>query len=122
MARTNGVTLVMGVSERVTAGPGQGTLYNSILSYGPDGALLNHHRKLMPTYTERMVWGAGDAEGLRSVAMPVGGASARVGSLVCWEHWMPARAAGHAHRTASGRVGRRDVMRIQQMKGPSAAD
>lgn len=96
MARTNGVTLVMGVSERVTAGPGQGTLYNSILSYGPDGALLNHHRKLMPTYTERMVWGAGDAEGLRSVAMPVGGVSARVGSLVCWEHWMPlARQALH---------------------------
>ena len=96
MARTNGVTLIVGVSERVDAGPGQGTLYNSILSFGPDGALLNHHRKLMPTYTERMVWGAGDAEGLRSVTMPVGGSSARVGSLVCWEHWMPlARQALH---------------------------
>jgi nitrilase len=89
IARANCVTLIMGVSERVDAGPGQGTLYNSILSYGSDGALLNHHRKLMPTYTERMVWGAGDAEGLRSVALTSGGASARVGSLVCWEHWMP---------------------------------
>ena len=96
IARTCGVTLIMGVSERVDAGAGQGTLYNTILTHGSDGALLNHHRKLMPTYTERMVWGAGDAEGLRGVAIPVGDASARVGSLVCWEHWMPlARQALH---------------------------
>ena len=92
MARANAVTLVIGVSERVDDGPGRGTLYNSILTFGADGALLNHHRKLMPTYTERMVWGAGDADGIRSV--PVG--DARVGALVCWEHWMPlARQALH---------------------------
>ena len=96
IARANGVTLVMGVSERVDAGPGQGTLYNTILTYGPTGALLNHHRKLMPTYTERMVWGTGDAEGLRSAELVSEGAQARVGSLVCWEHWMPlARQALH---------------------------
>ena len=92
MARANAVTLVIGVSERVDDGPGRGTLYNSILTFGADGTLLNHHRKLMPTYTERMVWGAGDADGIRSV--PVG--DARVGALVCWEHWMPlARQALH---------------------------
>ena len=92
IARTNAVTLVIGVSERVDEGAGRGTLYNSILTFGPDGALLNHHRKLMPTYTERMVWGAGDADGLRAVS--AGGA--RIGSLVCWEHWMPlARQALH---------------------------
>jgi predicted amidohydrolase len=92
IASTNKVTLVIGVSERVDEGPGRGTLYNSILTFGPDGALLNHHRKLMPTYTERMVWGAGDADGIRAVTS--GGA--RVGSLVCWEHWMPlARQALH---------------------------
>lgn len=92
IARTNHVTLVIGVSERVDEGPGRGTLYNSILTFGPDGALLNHHRKLMPTYTERMVWGAGDADGIRAVT--AGGA--RIGSLVCWEHWMPlARQALH---------------------------
>ncbi len=92
IARANGVTLVIGVSERVDDGPGRGTLYNSILTFGADGMLLNHHRKLMPTYTERMVWGAGDADGIRSV--PVG--DARVGALVCWEHWMPlARQALH---------------------------
>jgi nitrilase len=92
IARDNGVTLVMGVVERVAEGAGQGTLYNSILTFGPDGALLNHHRKLVPTYTERMVWGPGDARGLRSVSAPFG----RLGALVCWEHWMPlARHAMH---------------------------
>ena len=92
LARTHRVTLVMGVSERVDEGPGRGTLYNSILTFGPDGALRNHHRKLMPTYTERMVWGAGDADGLASVAI----GDTRIGSLVCWEHWMPlARQALH---------------------------
>ena len=92
IARGNDVTLLMGVVERVTNGAGQGTLYNSILTFGPDGALLNHHRKLVPTYTERMIWGPGDANGLRSVVTPVG----RVSALVCWEHWMPlARHAMH---------------------------
>jgi predicted amidohydrolase len=92
IARENHVTLVVGVSERVDDGPGRGTLYNTILTFGPDGALLNHHRKLMPTYTERMVWGAGDADGIRSVSV----GDARVGALVCWEHWMPlARQALH---------------------------
>jgi nitrilase len=91
-ARAAGATLVVGVSERVDRGPGRGTLYNSLLTFGPDGRLLNHHRKLMPTYTERMVWGAGDVEGLRAVDTPAG----RVGGLVCWEHWMPlARQALH---------------------------
>jgi nitrilase len=92
IARDNHVTLVIGVTERVAAGPGRGTLYNTLLTYAPDGALLNHHRKLVPTYTERMVWGNGDADGLRAVDTPVG----RVSGLVCWEHWMPlARQALH---------------------------
>ncbi len=85
-------TLVVGVVERVAAGPGRGTLYNSLLTYAPDGALLNHHRKLMPTYTERLLWGQGDTAGLRAVDTPAG----RVGGLICWEHWMPlARQAMH---------------------------
>lgn len=91
-AREHEVTLVTGVIERVASGAGQGTLYNTILTFGPDGTLLNHHRKLVPTYTERMVWGHGDADGLRASATPFG----RVGALVCWEHWMPlARHAMH---------------------------
>lgn len=92
IAAANTITLVVGVIERVDNGPGQGTLYNTILTFGPDGALLNHHRKLVPTYTERMVWGNGDATGLRAVDTPLG----KVGALVCWEHWMPlARHAMH---------------------------
>ncbi|HUF26119.1 MAG TPA: carbon-nitrogen hydrolase family protein [Gemmatimonadaceae bacterium] len=92
IARDCGATLVVGVTERVDAGPGRGTLYNALLTFGPDGRLLNHHRKLVPTYTERMVWGQGDADGVRAVETPAG----RVGGLICWEHWMPlARQALH---------------------------
>ena len=92
IAREAGITMVVGVSERVEEGPGRGTLFNSLLTFAPDGRLLNHHRKLVPTYTERLVWGPGDAEGLRAVDTP----AARVGALVCWEHWMPlARQAMH---------------------------
>jgi predicted amidohydrolase len=92
IAREAHATVVIGVSERVDAGPGRGTLYNSLLTIGPDGRLLNHHRKLMATYTERLVWGSGDGEGLRAVDTPAG----RVGGLICWEHWMPlARQAMH---------------------------
>ena len=91
-ARDSAATLVVGLSERVDKGSGRGTLYNSLVTIGPDGTLLNHHRKLMPTYTERLIWGAGDVEGLRSVDTPSG----RVSALVCWEHWMPlARQALH---------------------------
>jgi nitrilase len=91
-AREAGATLVVGISERVERGAGRGTLYNSLITIGPDGRLLNHHRKLMPTYTERLIWGAGDVEGLRAVDTPAG----RVSALVCWEHWMPlARQALH---------------------------
>jgi nitrilase len=92
IAARYGVTLVVGVSERVLAGPGRGTLYNTLLFIDADGRLLNHHRKLVPTYTERMVWGNGDADGI--AASDTG--SGRVGGLVCWEHWMPlARQALH---------------------------
>ncbi len=79
------LTLVIGVNERVETGPGNGTLYNSLLTFDVEGRLANHHRKLVPTYTERLVWGEGDGGGLDSVPSPGG----RVGGLICWEHWMP---------------------------------
>ena len=79
-ARTHKITLVIGVHERAGR-----TLYNTILTFGSDGSLLNRHRKLMPTYSERLVWGLGDAKGLRVVPTDAG----RIGGLVCWEHWMP---------------------------------
>ncbi|HEX6053440.1 MAG TPA: carbon-nitrogen hydrolase family protein [Gemmatimonadaceae bacterium] len=96
IARRNRIAMVVGVVERVQHGPAHGTLFNTLLTFGPDGALLNHHRKLVPTYTERLVWGPGDADGLRAVDVPVDSGVVRVGGLVCWEHWMPlARQALH---------------------------
>lgn len=85
LARDLDIVLVVGANERTSAGEGSGTLYNSLLTYGPNGQLIGHHRKLVPTYTERLVWGPGDGAGLQAVDTPIG----RVGGLVCWEHWMP---------------------------------
>ncbi|MEU3597668.1 carbon-nitrogen hydrolase family protein [Streptomyces sp. NPDC006798] len=90
-AREHGVTVVLGLNER--AAPASGSLYNSLLTIGPDGGTLNVHRKLTPTHTERIVWAPGDGAGLRVVDTPAG----RVGSLVCWEHFHPlARHSLHA--------------------------
>ena len=91
-AREHGLVIVIGVHERVAGGPGHGTLYNTNLVIGPDGSILSRHRKLVPTHAERLVWGPGDGGDLEAVATPIG----RVGSLICWEHWMPlARQAMH---------------------------
>jgi nitrilase len=86
------INVVMGVNERVEAGPGNGTLYNSLLTITPEAKLANHHRKLVPTHTERLIWGNGDGRGLSSVKTKNG----FIGGLICWEHWMPlARMAMH---------------------------
>jgi nitrilase len=91
-ARARGVSVVCGLHERDVAFGG-GTLYNTVVIIGADGELLNHRRKLMPTNPERMVWGFGDATGLRAVDTPCG----RVGALICWESYMPlARCALYA--------------------------
>jgi nitrilase len=83
-ARQEKVAVVCGVHER-DADFGGGTLYNTAVVIGPDGAVLNRHRKLMPTNPERMVWGMGDASGLKAVDTPCG----RVGVMICWESYMP---------------------------------
>jgi nitrilase len=82
-ARANGVWLVVGVTEIDPARPG--TLYNTLLGYGPDGSLVLRHRKLVPTNHERLVWGPGDGAGLRAVDTAIG----RIGGLICWENYMP---------------------------------
>ncbi len=85
IARDNGLQLALGVNER-----DGGTLYNSLLVYTPDGDLALHHRKLVPTNHERLVWGFGDGAGLAAIQTGIG----RVGGLICWENHMPlARAA-----------------------------
>jgi nitrilase len=83
-AQRNKLTIVCGLNER-DDGLSRATLYNTVIVIGPDGALLNRHRKLMPTNPERMVWGFGDASGLKAVNTPVG----RIGTLICWENYMP---------------------------------
>lgn len=91
-ARQNKVTVVCGINERDTDFS-RSTIYNSVVIIGPDGTLLNRHRKVMPTNPERMVWGFGDASGLRTVETPCG----RIGALICWENYMPlARCALYA--------------------------
>lgn len=91
IARENAVYMVMGIHERIDR-YNRGTLYNSILYYAPDGTLLGVHRKLVPTYQERMVWGQGDGSTLSVFDTEYG----RLGGLVCWEHAMPlARQAMH---------------------------
>jgi len=83
IAREHGVWLVIGVNEVDPARPG--TLYNSLLYYSPAGELALHHRKLVPTNHERLVWGPGDGRGLRAIETPIG----RLGGLICWENYMP---------------------------------
>ncbi len=84
------ITVVLGIQER-----DGGTLYNTMLYISEKGEILGKHRKLIPTYAERLVWGRGDGTTLTVVDTPVG----RVGGLVCWEHWMPlARQAMHDKR------------------------
>lgn len=86
-ARESGAYVVCGVDELSDVG---GTIYNTLLFFGPDGSLLGKHRKLMPTGAERLVWGYGDGSSLRVYDTPFG----RLGGLLCWENYMPlARAA-----------------------------
>ncbi len=76
-----GCSVVLGMNER---GPTD-TLFNTLLFISGEGEILGWHRKLVPTHGERLVWGRGDASGLRAFPM----AGTHVGGLVCWEHWMP---------------------------------
>jgi len=79
-----GVHVVIGIHER-DATWSRASLYNTVVTIGPDGTVLNRHRKLVPTNPERMVWAPGDASGLRVVDTPLG----RLGGLICWENYMP---------------------------------
>jgi nitrilase len=83
IAREHGVWLVTGVTE--SDPERSGTLYNTLLYHDPEGKLALHHRKLVPTNHERLVWGQGDGRGLRAIDTPFG----RLGGLICWENYMP---------------------------------
>jgi nitrilase len=83
IAREHEVWLVTGVNEVDPERPG--TIYNALLYHAPDGTLAQHHRKLVPTNHERLVWGQGDGGGLRAFDAGIG----RIGGLICWENYMP---------------------------------
>ena len=79
-ARRWGLHIVIGVVER-----DGGTLYCSSLLFSPEGGLVAKHRKLMPTGSERLIWGLGDGSTMRVVETEIG----RIGMAICWENYMP---------------------------------
>jgi nitrilase len=88
IAAAHRLYLVVGVVER-----GGSTLYCTVVFLGPDGTLLGKHRKLMPTASERLIWGFGDGSTLTVLDTPLG----RIGAVICWENYMPLlRAAMYA--------------------------
>jgi len=90
LANDTGAVIVMGTHER-----DGNTLYNTSFMFKPGAITPTPHRKLVPTYTERLVWGRGDGATLKTIETEWG----TLGSLICWEHWMPlARAAMHAQK------------------------
>jgi predicted amidohydrolase len=84
-AKQNSKYVIIGVNEAIKKGKGNGTLYNTLLIINTDGEIAVHHRKLMPTFNEKLIHGYGDAFGLKTISTPYG----NVGGLICWEHWMP---------------------------------
>ena len=92
VAKSNRTALYLGIIER-PADRGGHSLYCSLVYVNSDGVIQSIHRKLQPTYEERLVWAMGDGHGL--VTHELGGFS--VGGLNCWENWMPlARSALYA--------------------------
>jgi len=80
VAKENNIHLVVGVIER-----DRGTLYCSVLFFAPDGTYLGKHRKVMPTGTERLVWGFGDGSTLPVFETELG----KLGAVICWENYLP---------------------------------
>ncbi|RLC77833.1 MAG: nitrilase, partial [Chloroflexi bacterium] len=83
-ARRAGVYLAVGVIERDSQFS-RGTLYCTLLYFGPAGRLLGKHRKLKPTAAERIIWGEGDGSTLTAIETEFG----KIGGLICWENYMP---------------------------------
>jgi nitrilase len=83
-AREGEIFVAAGVIERDRVHT-PGTLYCTLLYFGPDGRLLGKHRKLKPTAAERLIWGEGDGSTLTVLSTELG----RVGGLICWENYMP---------------------------------
>jgi predicted amidohydrolase len=83
--REAGVHVVLGCNE-IDPRAGNGTVYNSLLVFDRTGAIVGRHRKLMPTFIERLFWGSGNGEDLEVYASDIG----RIGALICGENLMTA--------------------------------
>jgi nitrilase len=83
-ARDLGIFVYLGTAER-GAGPASGTVFSTLVAIDPRLGVVSTHRKLVPTFEERLVWGFGDGNGLRTHQV----GATRVGGLNCWENWMP---------------------------------
>ncbi len=116
IAASNAIYLVVGVIER-----DGGTLYCTILFFAPSGDLMGKHRKLMPTGSERLIWGFGNGSTMPVFDTPLG----KVGAVVCWENYMPLMRAAHYAKgieiycapTADGRESWLPTMRHVAMEG-----
>jgi aliphatic nitrilase len=82
-AKRNGIFVSLGFSESTRAS--LGCIWNANILIGDDGTLLNHHRKLVPTFYEKMVWASGDGHGLRVADTRIG----KIGALICGENTNP---------------------------------
>src|ERR1700692_3714819 len=88
IARSSKIHLVIGVIER-----DRGTLYCTVLFFSPQGTYFGKHRKIMPTASERLVWGFGDGSTMPVFDTPLG----KIGAVICWENYLPLmRAAMYA--------------------------
>lgn len=83
VARSAGVNCVIGCNE-LSDHPGSLTIYNSLIVISREGRVLGRHRKLMPTHSERLYWGLGDASDIRVFELDIG----RLGAAICYEHHM----------------------------------
>jgi nitrilase len=84
IARETGVFIVTGLVERCA-----GTLYCAAVFVCPKFGVLGKRRKLMPTGSERLIWGQGTASTLRAVTTEIKGVKLTMGSAICWENYMP---------------------------------
>ena len=84
IARRKKIAVYLGIMERA-ADRGGHSVYACMVYVDQDGDIRSAHRKLMPTYEERLVWAMGDGNGLRT--HPLGPFT--VGGLNCWENWLP---------------------------------
>ena len=80
IAKSSKIYLVIGVIER-----DRGTLYCTVLFFSPEGTYLGKHRKIMPTASERLVWGFGDGSTMPVFDTPLG----KIGAVICWENYLP---------------------------------